>query len=101
MIDIPVDFTRYPAGRYRSDGKFSGERFRDDLLVPALRAAKFVQLKLDGTAGYGSSFLEEVFGGLVRSGEFSADQLLEAIKLESKDSSLIDEIHEYITASYH
>ena len=101
MLDISVDFTRYPAGRYRTDGKYSGERFREELLLPALRLAKLVEIKLDGTAGYGSSFLEEVFGGLARSGEFSTEELLNAIKLESKDSSLIDEIFEYITATYH
>lgn len=101
MIDIAASFTRFPGGRYRSDGNFSGERFRDDLLVPALMANERVVIRLDGTVGYGSSFLEEAFGGIVRSGTFTADELLSKLSFESSDSSLIDEIIEYITATRH
>lgn len=101
MIDIAASFTRFPGGRYRSDGNFSGERFRDELLVPALRAHERVVVRLDGTVGYGSSFLEEAFGGIVRSGVFSADELLSKLSFESSDTSLVDEIREYITATRH
>lgn len=66
------DYAVAPGGRYRKDGPFSGEEFRDDILVPQLLAAadrnEDVVVELDGVAGYGSSFLEEVFGGLVRRG---------------------------------
>lgn len=101
MIDIAASFTRFPGGRYRSDGNFSGERFRDDLLVPALKENERVVIRLDGTVGYGSSFLEEAFGGVVRSGAFTADELLTKLSFESTDSSLVDEIREYITATRH
>jgi hypothetical protein len=101
VIDIGTDFSRFPAGRYRSDGKFSGERFRDDILVPALRSHQEVVLKLDGTMGFGSSFLEEVFGGLIRSGQFTAEQISSILRLESSDKSLIDEIYEYISSTRH
>ena len=30
-VNIAQDFSKYPGGRYRADGEFSGERFRDDL----------------------------------------------------------------------
>lgn len=101
MIDIAADFTRYPAGRYRTDGPYSGERFRDDILLPALKESGHVVIRLDGAMGYGSSFLEEVFGGLARSEVFSVDQLLSAMSFESSDQSLIDEIREYINATRH
>src|SRR5271170_4668971 len=59
-----------PGGRYISDGPFSGEWFRNEILGPAVAAAleseDKVKVELDGTAGYGSSFLEEAFGGLIR-----------------------------------
>ena len=34
-IDLARSFTPYPVGRTRSDGRYSGEAFRDDYLVPA------------------------------------------------------------------
>jgi hypothetical protein len=67
-IRIKQDFTEFPGGRYREDGDFSGEQFRDDVLIPALNTHDRVVVFLDGTAGYPSSFLEEAFGGLVRRG---------------------------------
>lgn len=101
VIDIGAQFSRYPAGRFRDDGPYSGERFRDEVLLPALRSSGSVLIKLDGAMGYGSSFLEEVFGGIVRSRAFTPEQLRSMIKLESTDGSLIDEIYEYISSTVH
>jgi hypothetical protein len=71
-ITIATDFTKYPGPRYERDGPYSGEQFREAILVPALRSAQerdtVLTVVLDGVAGYGSSFLEEAFGGLVRAG---------------------------------
>ncbi|WP_337519562.1 STAS-like domain-containing protein, partial [Desulfovibrio sp.] len=61
-INIANDFSVFPGGRYRSDGEFSGEEFRDNILIPALQKYQQVIVELDGTRGYGSSFLLEVFG---------------------------------------
>jgi hypothetical protein len=74
-IVIAEDFSRFPGGRYRKDGDFSGEQFRDDFLIPALRRYPIVRVVLDGTAGYAASFLEEAFGGLIRSGELAKSEL--------------------------
>lgn len=95
IIDIGKDFSRYPAGRYETDGPFSGELFRTRFLVPILNNNQQVAIELDGTAGYGSSFLEEAFGGLVRLG-YSSTQIKTAITLHSEDPSLLEEIEEYI-----
>ena len=95
IIDIGKDFSRYPAGRYETDGPFSGELFRSRFLVPALDNKKQITIELDGTAGYGSSFLEEAFGGLVRLG-YAPKQIKAVILLHSEDPSLIEEIEEYI-----
>ncbi|MFI3138367.1 MAG: STAS-like domain-containing protein [Methylococcaceae bacterium] len=95
VIDIGKDFSRYPAGRYEADGPFSGELFRSRFLVPALDSKEQLTIELDSTAGYGSSFLEEAFGGLVRLG-YSANQIKSVIVLNSEDPSLLEEIEEYI-----
>ena len=65
-ISIAKDFSRYPAGRFRLDGEWSGQRFREEHLVPALRDFDRVTVALNGIAGVASSFLDEAFGGLVR-----------------------------------
>jgi hypothetical protein len=86
-IRIADQFSDVPAGRYRTDGQFSGERFRDEFLVPALAKEDEVTVEIDGVAGYGSSFLEEAFGGLVRLRHFSAEQLKRKLKIVSRDPS--------------
>ena len=100
VISIATDFSRHPAGRFAADGPFSGARFRDEVLTPevsrALSAGGKVLVDLDGTRGYGSSFLEEAFGGLAREMRYSPDELLRALSFKSQDDSLIVEIKDYI-----
>jgi hypothetical protein len=84
-IDIAKDFSDTPLGRYPADGPFSGERFREEFLCPALKENDFIAVAIDGTEGYGSSFLDEAFGGLVRKGYYSADQLEQLLKIECND----------------
>lgn len=64
-------------------------------LVPVLQSGEKAIIEMDGTRGYGSSFLEEAFGGLVRKG-FAPDQVRHAFELRSSDPSLIFEVEEYI-----
>ena len=92
------DFTKFPGPRYRKLGEFSGEEFRDDVLIPAINQyGNDVIVDLDGTLGYGSSFLEECFGGLIRNGISKADALALLSKIKSEeDKSLILEIESYI-----
>lgn len=95
VINVARDFSKYPAGRYVDDGPASGQFFRQKFLIPALKESKPMSIELDGTRGYGSSFLEEAFGGAVREG-FSPAAVKATFKLVSEDQSLIDEIHDYI-----
>jgi hypothetical protein len=67
-IDIARDFSPVPAGRHAVDGDYSGEHFRRLVLRPALDQYAIVEVILDNTEGFSSSFLEEAFGGLVRDG---------------------------------
>lgn len=94
-IDVGKDFSRYPAGRFSADGPFSGEKFRNDFLLPKLMGGISIRLYLDNTAGYGSSFLEEAFGGLIRSG-ISRNDALSLISFITDDFALKEEIAGYI-----
>lgn len=95
-ISIAKDFSPTPAGRYRDDGPFPGEKFRDDLLLPALKGDNStVAVELDGTAGFGSSFLEEAFGGLVRCG-LDAATLRRRLVIRSSHPSYISRVWNYI-----
>ena len=94
-VNVAKEFSRYPAGRYFADGDFTGQAFRTKFLVPALKRKQQIVVELDGVRGYGSSFLEEAFGGLVRDG-FAVELVKELIKLQSADPSLVEEINEYI-----
>jgi len=95
-IDVAKQFTDRPFGRYRADGNRSAQVFREDLLLPALRTHDHVTVDLSGTNFYGSSFLEEVFGGLVREG-FTKDQLNRKLTvLHDKLPSVVTEAEEYI-----
>lgn len=94
-INLAQQFSRYPAGRLKADGPHSGEKFREDLLAPELRKRDKVTVHLDGAAGYGSSFLEEAFGGLLRHG-FDFQTVKSKLILETQDESLAKEIWSYI-----
>lgn len=97
MINISVakDFSVYPGGRTPEDGPFSGEIFREEHLIPYLTTKEKINIDLDGTRGYGSSFLEEAFGGLVRKG-FSSDEIFNSITFQTSSKSLEEEIKRYI-----
>ena len=62
-INLGKDFSKLPSGRDRSDGPYSGERFREDFLEPHLRNGTPVEVDLSDVEGLSSSFYEEAFGG--------------------------------------
>jgi hypothetical protein len=100
-IKIAQDFSIAPGSRYITEGMNSGEEFRKNLLYPKLKEAidRECQLEvdLDGVAGYGTSFLEESFGGLIRENKVPLDVIKRTIKLIShEEPSLLDEINEYL-----
>ena len=88
-IEIAKQFSRYPGGRYRRDGAHSGEAFREDVLLPALKEAvksgTRLVVVLDGTEGYPSSFLEEAFGGLIREHDLDPELLETLLVIEADD----------------
>lgn len=96
VISVSTDFSRMPAGRHTTDGLYSGQRFREQFLVPNLGVGPDpLIVDLDGAMGYGSSFLEEAFGGLIRDG-FTQAEVRQWLVIRSSDPSLVDEIWSYI-----
>jgi len=95
VLNIAQNFSRYPAGRVVTDGPYSGQMFREEFLEPAMKEGEKLMIELDGTRGYGSSFLEEAFGGLVRAG-YPAETILSLLTFKTNDDSLTLEIKEYI-----
>jgi len=85
IIKISQDFSEVPLGRYKDDGDFNGERFREEFLLPALRANDSVTVDINDLEGLGSSFLEEAFGGLVRKGYFSEKELIKKLAIIHAD----------------
>lgn len=104
-ISIAKDFSRIPGARFPQEGDYSGQEFRTTILQPKLKEAlsthTTLRVVLDGTAGLGTSFLEESFGGLIRNDGFSYEEIMKTIELISdEDEEYIEEIHEYLLAAH-
>jgi hypothetical protein len=99
-LSVAKDFTKIPGFRYRRQSPTtSGEQFRDELLEPlyleAVESHQKLQVLLDGTNGYLTSFLEEAFGGLQR--KHLNQNVLDVIELVSDDEKhWVDDIKRYI-----
>lgn len=98
---IAKDFSKSPGPRFIDEGKFSGESLREDHLLKLVREAlnnnSSLLIDLDGTNGYGTSFLEEAFGGLIREDKFTLPQLQQILRFKSEEEPyLLDDIREYM-----
>ncbi|WKW47294.1 DUF4325 domain-containing protein [Myroides sp. JBRI-B21084] len=93
-------FSITPGSRYKDEGPHSGEEFREKFLEVEFKKALAKKVKLivdlDGTIGYGTSWLEEVFGGLVRSGFKASDVEKYLDFISNEEPYLIEDIQEYI-----
>lgn len=101
IINISKDFSSIPGARYPEEGDFSGQDFRTRILYPKLDEAiknnTSLTVILDGTAGLGTSFLEESFGGLIRENKLKYDDIIKTLVIISnEDPCYIDEIMDYL-----
>ena len=96
VINVAKDFTRFPSGRFKKNGSTSGEAFRENHLETPIKEGKTITVELDGTIGYGSSFLEEAFGGLVRCLRWPPEKIKAQLKLTSEDPALVEEVWSYV-----
>ncbi len=88
--------------RYIREGDNSGELFRTKYLLPeilnAIKNDYLLELDLDGTKGYGTSFIEEIFGGLIREDKISYSEIKKRLKIiSSEEDYLIDDIEQYLS----
>lgn len=100
-LKVSIDFAKAPGPRYEEEGLFSGEIFRKEILAPRLRKAieigEVLVVNLDGTAGYGTSFLEESFGGLIREEKIEYSDIKKFLRIISEQEDyLIDDINDDI-----
>lgn len=99
-FNLAADYSKNPSARFEDEGINGGEQLRK-IIVPQLKEAiaqrdKF-QIILDGTSGLGTSFLEEVFGGLIREEHISYQELKDyLVVISEEEPELIDEINQYI-----
>lgn len=104
IVDV---YTDKPGARYNTQGPYSGEDFREKILYPIFKECldnnETLEVDLDGGYGYGSSFLEETFGGMVRllyEKNIEPEDIkkqMEIIKIISKDNeSWVMKIARYI-----
>lgn len=104
-ISIAKDFSRIPGARFPEEGDYSGQEFRNNVLLPKLKNAisanEKLKVILDGTAGLGTSFLEESFGGLIRIDNIPYSDIKNTLILISdEDEDYIEEINQYLSEAY-
>lgn len=90
---IAKQYTKLPGTRNR--GPHSGEHFRENVLknlvTKAINEESKLVIDLAGTHGFAPSFLEESFGGLIREGYFTKDQLLTVLEVKCDEMPLYAE----------
>lgn len=100
-VKIARDYSTTPGPRYIKEGDNSGELFRQQILYPsfqrALNEKRKIRVDLDGTAGYGTSFLEESFGGLIRVENMDYKSIMSYLELVSNEEEFLkDDIEFYL-----
>ena len=93
------DFTIYPNTRHRDEGEGSGQEFYEEELKVAYENAlankEILEIDLDGTEGYATSFLDEAFGLLAE--EFGGAKVLKNIRIISlEEPDWEEEVKSYI-----
>lgn len=100
-LNIAKDFSKTPGPRFIIEGDFSGELFRDSILLTmvskAIEESKKLRVYLDGTAGYATSFLEESFGGLIRVHNIDYKKIISILEIIcEEDEKLVKDIYNYL-----
>jgi hypothetical protein len=102
IINIKVgDFSKTPYGRHPADGKHNGECFRETVLRQHFEddTVRIVNVHLDTIAEgyeYGSGFLEEAFGGLIRVSGISKAVVKKKLRLYTGQQDYVVDIFSYI-----
>ncbi|WP_313583320.1 STAS-like domain-containing protein [Lacrimispora sp.] len=94
LISIANDFSKTPGARNEKEGPNSGEKFRENILIPkyyeAEKKGERLVVDLDGCYGFATSFLEESFGGMVR--KLKRKGILDNIEIISNDDDTSEDL---------
>jgi hypothetical protein len=94
---VATDFAVSPGPRFSRQGPDSGEALRNKLVRVLKQNPQGLVVVLDGTSGFGSSFLDEAFGGLVRAEGYTPSQLKGLLEFVSDlDPTYVTEIWESV-----
>lgn len=80
-IDFASEYTCFPGGRYRQDGPYSGEEFRERFLEPFFESSDRIIVDINRVIGIPYSFIDEAFGKLAS--KFGADIVRAKLEIES------------------
>lgn len=100
VINVKKDFSEYPFGRSANDGPNSGERFRNEMLLPVWNEySKFIIDFSGFQSSPGSSFLSSAFIELITRCNKPYDDVKRKIDILPKDSvypAAVEELFEQI-----
>lgn len=94
IINVSVDFSKYPGGRKVEHGPFSGEEFLEKILLPALSTHGHITINMNGLAAISPSFLDESIGSLIR--KYGVKKFEEKVTIILDDDLDTLELLEYI-----
>ncbi len=82
-ITVAKEFSKYPGGRHRTDGPWSGEEFREEKLKPLLLRGQTVVIDFTGVFTVAPSFMDEAFGPFMES--LGRDGFDRSVKIIAED----------------
>lgn len=102
LLKVSRDFSGAPGPGRKSEGENSGEEFLENVLLQdvknALKDNTYLLVDLDGTFGYGISFLKESFGRIIEHIDgLTVNRLLDILEFKTEEEpSLEYDIIRYI-----
>lgn len=105
-IVLLSDFTPLTGFRYKKQTPgASGEEFRDNVLIPTLDKCNEIVVDLDtgiqNQDGILPSFLEEAFGGLASTKNWTLDEFKRHVKIQTSDQEYSSDIYHYVEVCNH
>ncbi len=91
-----ADYTDMPVGRDGNDGPKNGKDYLDNHVKKALEDHYKVVIDFNGTLGTTPSFLEEVFGGLIRDKIVKPNEYKARVEVIYRYQSVLNNIENYV-----
>jgi len=93
VINVAKEFTEFPWARYKEDWDFSWEEFFEKFLDNTENYKK-IEIILDGTYWYPSSFLSEAFNRFYK--KYGENWWEKLVFISEEDPSLVDFINHLV-----